>query len=161
MRSTFFLFFIILVSCNGKSDTKSQGNLSIINNWKFIRVTVDNHRFLVAPDKDTLFYINHDSKKVVLIDSANRLYDDKNVTEKYFLSKADRDSLLNYCYHTIVNPTTTESKVSDYAGQYVLIQIEKGQTQISCKYSSVSDWRTISPTLKNIERLTFGKLKRE
>jgi len=161
MRNIILFLFIILVSCNDRSDNKSQNSLSIKNNWEGVSVTVDNHRFLITPDKDTLFYRNHDRNKVILIDSANRVYDDKNVTERYFLLKEDRDSLLSYCYQTIVNPTTTESTVSDYAGQYVLIQIEKEDTQISCKYSSVSDWQNISPTLKKIERLTFGKVKPE
>ncbi|MES2394366.1 MAG: hypothetical protein V4549_00070 [Bacteroidota bacterium] len=161
MKNIILFLFVFLVSCNAKKETKSEYKLSIKDNWNFIRVIVDNHRFLVTPDKDTLFYMNHDNKKVTLIDSASGVYDDKNVSVKYFLSKSDRDSLLSYCYQAIVNPVITDKKVTCYAGQYVLISIEKAQIRISCNYSSIENWQTISPILKNIERLTFGKLKKE
>lgn len=161
MKNLILFLFVILVSCNNRSEIKTQDKISIKDNWYAIRVKVDNHSFLITPDKDTLFYMNYDSKKVTLIDSANNLYDDKNVRVKYFLSKAERDSLLSYCHQAIINPSITDKMVTCYAGQYVLISIEKAQTRISCNYSSIENWQTISPVLKNIERLTFGKLKQE
>jgi hypothetical protein len=149
------------MSCN--NTTKSNEN-KIRTDWTYIKIKVDNHNFLFSSDKDSLYYMKYDDKKVsYTYDSAIGKYEvsNKNETTKYYISKSERDSIAELCYQTIVNPVTTETYVSDYAGQYSSIQMERGATQISCSYSSTGEWTSISPTLEKLNRFTFGKIRKE
>ena len=155
MKNTILFLLIILVSCRNKIEIK--------DNWQKIRISVDTNRFVMlnvkSTEADSIYYVKYDKSKLHLVDSTTNMYEDKNKYIGYFLSKQERKDLLDYCYQTIINPDTLTGRVSDYQGQFVLIQIEKGQTVISCKYSSVANWQSISPTLKKIDELTFGKIK--
>lgn len=148
MRNIITLFnFIVLISCNDQTENKY--------NWKSIRVTVDNHHFFVTPERDSLFYMNDNG--LATLDSTNKAHKASIANVKYFLSKAERDSLYSYCNQAIISQTTAESKVIDDAGQYLLIEIVNEQNKLTCKYA-ISSWEYISPAMKGIERLTYGKL---
>jgi len=80
-------------------------------------------------------------------------------SKKFTVSKPLRDSVFALVEDAIKNHHETTQTVSDYAGQYVTLTLEQYNSSISCKYSSITDWTKVSPTLARISSMTFDKVK--
>ena len=148
-------FLITAFSCrNNSADKKADTQTS---DWEILKIRVDKKSFYVPSDQDTCYYYppadTNELKKPI--------QDQRFVSIKIILSKAQRDTIISLAMDAISNPKKTDQQVSCYAGQYVTISLEQMGTSISCKYSSISDWTKVSPTLNKINSMTFDKVKRD
>ncbi len=153
MRILIILILIPIFSCQIKP---SAGNKTIKKHgWEMLKISVDNKTIWVPVDQDTCYFWERfdDSLFAKFHDGDLRVE-----SKKFLISKQFRDSLFKLAENAIKNHQETEGYVTDYAGQYVTLTLEQYNSSISCKYSSISDWTKISPTLGKISTMTFDKV---
>jgi hypothetical protein len=149
------LFFLTFISCQDKHSVDKKTVVQT-NSWELLKIRVDNKSFWVPANEDTCFYSLGTTGTNEIKKHDGKLKSD---IHKIYMNKAQRDTIINIALHAITQPIQTDQQISDYAGQYVTISLEYLQTSISCKYSSISDWTRVSPTLKKLNDLTFGRTK--
>lgn len=79
--------------------------------------------------------------------------------QEYFnISQQEKDSLFKYIYDIVTNPIYTEQFATCYAGN-ISIGFSIGNTSQICRYNSVGNWTTISPSTKRLYGLLKEKTK--
>lgn len=64
--------------------------------------------------------------------------------KKLNFTKNECDSLAKYAYQIIKNPALSHTMLTCGAGENISIEISYCGTSISCKYSSIESWSTLS-----------------
>ena len=126
--------------------------------WETVKINVDNKKVVVPFNQDTC-YFSEKFADTTYAKSHNGLF--RIETAKFTLSKAQRDTLFKLVEDAIKNHAETSQTVSDYAGQYVTLTLEQYNSSISCKYSSITNWTSVSPTLSKISSMTFDQVKQD
>ena len=144
-------------SCQDKSSADKK-KVSEKYGWETIAINVDDKRVLIPNDQDTCYFAEQfaDTEYARAHNGEYRIEH-----KKFVLSKSERDTLFKLVEDAIKNHEETSQMVSDCAGQYVTLTLEQYNSSISCKYSSIGNWTTVSPTLSKISSMTFGKVKRD
>ncbi|TPG41771.1 hypothetical protein [Flavobacterium pectinovorum] len=81
----------------------------------------------------------------------------KQVQKKLNFSKNERDSLAKYAYRIINQPTLATKVLTCGAGENITIEISYGSTSISCKYSSIESWSSLSNDNKKLYEILNAK----
>lgn len=82
-----------------------------------------------------------------------------NIGREFFsISQQEKDSLFKYIYDIVTQPIYTDQYATCYAGN-ISIGFTVGQTTQICKYNSVGNWTTISPSTEKLYRLLKEKTK--
>lgn len=85
---------------------------------------------------------------------------DKEVRTKLNFTKVERDSLLQYAYRIIDNPSISQKMLTCNAGENITIGINySGTTSKFCNYKSVPTWSTLSNDNKKLFNLLNSKTK--
>lgn len=150
------LSFSLFISCKNRKDVSIVNPPEQKTEWSEIEISLDNQRFNIFHKSDTAFFGYWDFKKVFKHKPTFSVdYQRINVKDTFFIiSKLERDSLAKYIYNLITKPSFTHQFVTDYVGN-IDFQLRSGGTSLSCEYSSVGDWTTISEQTEKI----YGMLK--
>lgn len=152
---------IVLISCN-----KHQDQLIVENINKEV---IDWDVFIIKQQGQTIIVDRNEGYGVrdtcdfeeVKIDVYTTEYRPINRGEEYFdISQQEKDSLFKYVYDIVVNPVYTDQYATCYAGN-ISIEFRSGNTTLLCKYNSVGNWTTISPSTECLYRLLNEKTKIE
>ena len=158
------LFLLVFIGCQGDNNNntavkKERLLSSDLKAWDEIVISLNDEFFFIKNDEDTVFYKVYD-RKLISFDSTTKKGIDKNYSERFFMSKSEKDSLFEYCFLLITKPFFIADKVSCYAGDNIDIRVLKYQSTISFKSVSVKDWLLLSPQMPKINSLTFKKVNR-
>jgi hypothetical protein len=147
---------IILYSCTDIQ--KHADNKEFVPEWDLFKIKFDDRVFLIPMLEDSIILITQ------LPDSVTKNFRPNQstyVSEKIFLSKTEKDTILKLAIKAITKPVLMTQEVSCYGGQNVTLTLDYARgTKLECKYSSVSSWASISPTLMQIYQRTFKKYGR-
>jgi len=150
--------FILLafVSCQDKSSADKKATPDKYG-WEIVKIYVNDNSLWVPLREDTCFYTEYTSDTAYARQNSGQK---KSIMTKFVVSKIQKDSILMLAEDAIKNHNETTQTVSDYAGQSVTITLWQYNSSLTCKYSSISDWTRISPTLAKLSRLTYGQVQK-
>ncbi|MBK5721870.1 hypothetical protein JGH11_13400 [Dysgonomonas sp. Marseille-P4677] len=95
----------------------------------------------------------------VEIDKSSVQYRPINRGQEYFkITQQEKDSLFKYVYDIVTNPVCTEQFATCYVGN-ISIGFSMINTTRICKYNSVGNWTTISPSMYRLYSLLNEKTK--
>lgn len=146
----------ILTSCND-SNKFTETDVPPIY-WKTIRIESRSQTIIIDRDEEYGVRDTCDFEEVKINESIIE-YRPINRGQEYFsINEQDKDSLFKYVYDIIINPVYTEQSATCYAGN-ISIGISVGNTTQICKYNSVGNWTTISPSTERLYSLLKEKTK--
>lgn len=140
-----FMLILVLTSCGNSRKSTEKDELFI--NWEMIRIesrsqTIIIDRYEEYGVRDTCDF------EEVKVDESTIEYRLINKGKEYFnINRQDKDSLFKYVYDIVTNPVYTEQFATCYAGN-ISIGFSVNNTALMCKYNSVGNWTTISPSTK-------------
>ncbi|MFH6966812.1 hypothetical protein [Flavobacterium sp. FlaQc-28] len=82
---------------------------------------------------------------------------EKKVQNKLNFTNKELDSLAKYTHQIIKDPAITTTHLTCGAGENITIEISYCSTSISCKYSSIQSWSTLSNDNKKLYDLLSTK----
>lgn len=149
MKSTSLLFFFIIVffSCQNKDFEEQKPRP--IEIWSQIEMKVRDQEIYVYSFTDTAQLIQY-NYKLISKEALMGDYELEKIDTTYFyLTWTERDSLFNYVFEAISNPSQTNVNCSEYIGNLDVSMINLNSS-ISCKYRSVCNWSEVSPNLSSL-----------
>lgn len=81
------------------------------------------------------------------------------IQKKLNFTKSERDSVAMYAYRVITNPTIANTVMTCGAGENITIEISYCTTSISCNYSSIPSWSTLSTDNKKLYDILNAKTR--
>ncbi|MFB3387476.1 hypothetical protein [Flavobacterium sp. LAR06] len=101
-------------------------------------------------------YVTYDySFSEELVKQKNGKYE--KVQKKLNFTKKECDSLAKYAYQIIKNPALSHTMLTCGAGENISIEISYCSTSISCKYSSIDSWSSLSKDNRKLYTLLSSK----
>lgn len=150
--SLFSLF--ILISCN-KPATLEVSKSPI--NWNRIIIESGSQSIIIDKFEDYGVRDTCAFKKVEM--EGHIIFEPINRGQDYFdISEQEKDSIFACVYDIVINPVYTEQYATCYAGN-ISIGFSSGNTTLICKYNSVGNWSTISPSTQKLYALLKEKTK--
>ena len=141
---------LILTSCKDLRKSIKKEDKPI--DWKTLKIesrsqTIIIDRYEEYGVRDTCDF------EEIKIDEYTTEYKPINRGQEYFnVSQQDKDSLFKYIYDIVTNPVYTDQFTTCYVGN-ISIELSIGNTTQICKYNSVGNWTTISPSTKRLYSL--------
>lgn len=153
----FILFFCIFMSCNNSYKALKEDD-NQITSWQTLIIESDNQ--IITIDKyeeygvrDTCIF------EEIRIDDSFVEYKPINRGQQYFdISQQEKDSLFKYICDIVTNPVYTEQFATCYVGN-ISIGFRVDNTTRICKYNSVGNWTSISPSMNKLYLLLNEKTK--
>lgn len=143
------LLFIFTSCDDSRTSIKKEDKLM---DWKTLKIesrsqTIIIDRYEEYGVRDTCDF------EEIKIDEYTTEHKPINRGQEYFnVSQEDKDSLFKYIYDIVTNPVYTEQFATCYVGNISIGFSIENTTQI-CKYNSVGNWTTISPSTKRLYSL--------
>lgn len=149
-RILYCISLLTIIACSSRSVNGPDYSVALPD-WTIIKLRA-NHELIWVTRNDTVYYRAFTAE--------DTLSDVPNGIVKFKITTADRDSIVDWCFATIRHPYISASSLSDYAGDFITIQIENRSTALSIKYSSVKNWELLSTLLNKINRYTFERARK-
>jgi len=151
-----FVLFSILTSCSYSYEPiEKKDNLL---NWETLRIESRSQTIIIDRNEEYGVRDTCDFEEIK-INESHIEYKPINRGQEYFkISQQEKDSLFLYIYDIVINPVYTEQFATCYVGN-ISIGFSTGNTTQICKYNSVGNWTTISPSTKKLYRLLKEKTK--
>ncbi len=151
-----FLLISILISCSDSYKSTEKDALPIY--WETIKIESRGQTIIIDRYEEFGVRDTCDFEEVKINESIIE-YKPINRGQEYFsISQQDKDSLFKYVYDIIINPVYTEQFATCYVGN-ISIGFSAGNTTQICKYNSVGNWSTISPSTEKLYSLLKEKTK--
>ncbi len=151
-----FLLFSILTSCINSHKPIEKENRPI--NWKTIRIESRSQAIIIDRYEEYGIRDTCDFEEVKINESFIE-YKPINRGREYFnVSQQEKDSLFKYVYDIITNTVYTEQFATCYVGN-ISIGFSTENTSQICRYNSVGNWTTISPSTERLYCLLKEKTK--
>ena len=129
-----FMLILVLTSCGNSRKSTEKDELFI--NWEMIRIESRSQTIIIDRYEEYGVRDTCDFEEVKV---------DESTIE--YINRQDKDSLFKYVYDIVTNPVYTEQFATCYAGN-ISIGFSVNNTALMCKYNSVGNWTTISPSTK-------------
>jgi hypothetical protein len=150
MTSKVFCLLFVLESCNIPDQHKKVQQTS----WEKIQIITRTQNISIEHYADSALFEENQNKASYFNGLAGS---DTFTKTKFVLKSVERDSLYEYVFDLITNPTFTDRNATDYAG-YVRVKLIDRNTTLTCEYKSVGEWSTVSPATANIYKLLKRKI---
>lgn len=151
-----FVLFSILTSCSYLNKPIEKKDTPL--NWEMLRIESRSQTIIIDRYEEYGVRDTCDFEEIKINESIIE-YNPINRGQEYFnVCQQDKDSLFKYVYDIVTNPVYTEQFATCYAGN-ISIGFSVGNTTQICKYNSVGNWTTISPSTVRLYDLLKEKTK--
>jgi hypothetical protein len=142
LLASIIVFSIIVQSCSQKKENTNQN--------------LKDYCTIIFESKKKKIYVSDDSSfSEEWVKQKNGKY--TQIQKKLNFIKSERDSLAKYAYRIINNPAIANTVMTCGAGENITIEISYCSTSISCKYSSIPSWSTLSTDNKKLYDILNAK----
>lgn len=150
------IFLCTFISCSKSSKHIKEEDTSIY--WEALRLESRSQTIIIDRYEEYGIRDTCDFEEVKINESYTE-YKPINRGQEYFkISQQEKDSLFLYIYDIVINPVYTDQFATCCVGN-ISIGFSAGNTTQICKYNSVGNWTTISPSTEKLYRLLKEKTK--
>lgn len=151
-----FFIFIYFTSCKNTKEHTEKEECPIA--WEVLKIESRSQTIIIDKYEEYGVRDTCDFEEVKIGESLIE-YNPINRGQEYFdISPQEKDSLFKYIYDIVTKPIDTEQFATCYVGN-ISIGFSIGSRTSICKYNSVGDWTTISPSMNGLYYLLSKKTK--
>lgn len=158
MRISIIIVALLFILTSCEDSRKSIKKEDKLMDWKTLKIESRNQTIIIDRYEECGVRDTCDFEEIKVNEYTTE-YKPINRGQEYFnVSQQDKDSLFKYIYDIVINPVYTEQFATCYVGN-ISIGFSIGNTTQICKYNSVGNWTTISPSTKRLYSLLRARTR--